>query len=327
MTVDFEGPSFLDRLQNAFLQLIPMRHFPWTPTPQLADEVQLSVLKHTVLLPLTQQYPPPPSYRLSFLKVLIQKIETQREDLSEDVLDAYLTLLGDQNDNSTGKWYKTYPVPLENGAISTCITLQESMSIVSQGTTGLRTWEAALRFSEYLLHEPELVERKKVVELGAGVGLVGLICGALGAASVLLTDFEDSVLETLRRNIDINTGPLSKSLRTRKFDWNSSDELQAMTVEEADIIIGTDIAYDPRIITPLANVLDELLNEPHREAWLGVTIRREDTHDMLLTSLQDRRMQIDQIPLDGVPTVWYHEAGAGDVAILRIRKNLHQRCQ
>lgn len=52
---------------------------------------------------------------------------------------------------------------------------------------------------------PEVVAGRSVLELGAGVGLVGIAAAAAGAASVVISDGDDKVLRELTQgNVDDN---------------------------------------------------------------------------------------------------------------------------
>ena len=42
------------------------------------------------------------------------------------------------------------------------ITLKESVSLLSQGTTGLRTWEASLHLTEWMMEDPSFFKSKYV---------------------------------------------------------------------------------------------------------------------------------------------------------------------
>ena len=89
------------------------------------------------------------------------------------------------------------------------LKLLENRAVISgAGTTGLRTWEAALHLSSYLLSSPELTESikgKKVIELGAGTGLLSILCAShLGAAHVTATDGDEGVVQALHENAAFN---------------------------------------------------------------------------------------------------------------------------
>lgn len=48
---------------------------------------------------------------------------------------------------------------------------------------------AAVGFSQYLSLNPDVVKGKKILELGAGLGLPGIVASHLGAKSVTLSEF------------------------------------------------------------------------------------------------------------------------------------------
>ena len=56
-------------------------------------------------------------------------------------------------------------------------------------------WPSAIAASEELARQPELTKGARVVELGAGLGLPGIVAGLCGAESVLLTDVEETALK------------------------------------------------------------------------------------------------------------------------------------
>ena len=41
---------------------------------------------------------------------------------------------------------------------------------------------------------------RRVLELGCGIGIVGLVCALAGADSVLMTDYQDVTLDTAEEN-------------------------------------------------------------------------------------------------------------------------------
>lgn len=69
--------------------------------------------------------------------------------------------------------------------------------------THRRVWPTACILAKYLSQHQALIRGKRVVELGAGSGAVGLACAALGAASVTLTD-QPEALPLIRANAERN---------------------------------------------------------------------------------------------------------------------------
>ena len=67
---------------------------------------------------------------------------------------------------------------------------------------GAAVYDAAYVLAEYLERHPELVNGNRVLELGAGPGLVGIVAGLLGAEKVIVTDGDETVVELAQRNID-----------------------------------------------------------------------------------------------------------------------------
>jgi hypothetical protein len=126
------------------------------------------------------------------------------------------------------------------------VTLAEEQKTISHGTTGLRTWGASLRLAELVLDRPAdvfpsppspqgptMTTTFDVLELGAGVGFLGLFLATLGrdltlldwspssslgpsaaeassstppmpALKLTLTDFDDRVLDRLRHNVELS---------------------------------------------------------------------------------------------------------------------------
>ena len=74
-----------------------------------------------------------------------------------------------------------------------------------------KVWEAGACLAEYIIYNPQYIEDKNVVELGAGVGLTGLVAaGVSKAKSVNMTDYTEVCLDNLTHNVDINKEWLRK---------------------------------------------------------------------------------------------------------------------
>lgn len=104
--------------------------------------------------------------------------------------------------------YTLLPQDSPNLAQEPTLRLLENRSVISgAGTTGLRTWEAALHLASYLLSPQSVasVKGKRVIELGAGTGLLSILCAShLGAAQTIATDGDEGVVNALRENAAFN---------------------------------------------------------------------------------------------------------------------------
>eukprot|EP00897_Mesotaenium_endlicherianum_P005020 jgi/Mesen1/4546/ME000232S03809 len=103
--------------------------------------------------------------------------------------------------------------------------------------------------AKYFERWPHLVQGKRCIELGAGCGLVGIVCGCLGARDVLLTDMPEN-LSLLQQNIVQNSQEEVSSVKTLMWGANVDDLHPPF-----DIVLATDVLYDHASITPLVNTL------------------------------------------------------------------------
>lgn len=68
------------------------------------------------------------------------------------------------------------------------------------------------------MDHPEVTEGKKVIELGAGVGLVGLVAAlCTNARSVVVTDGDQEVVKFIRHNVETTVASLGKDRPERPF--------------------------------------------------------------------------------------------------------------
>jgi hypothetical protein len=147
------------------------------------------------------------------------------------------------------------------------IYISEQPSLIaSGGTTGLRTWEASLLLSEWLLEQN--IERKSVLELGAGTGLVGILAAKMGA-KVMATDGSDMVVTKLSGNFELN----NVSIDSGVLWWGDENEILK---RKWDLIVGADITYDEDVCSSLAETY--ALGIKHGATGiLAATVRNERT--------------------------------------------------
>jgi predicted nicotinamide N-methyase len=131
---------------------------------------------------------------------------------------------------------------------------------------GIALWPAAIALAHELAARP--LGGMRVLELGAGTGLPGIVAAALGA-HVVQTDRNAAALVVCRKNADRN-GVL---LEQRAADWTAWRE-----TDTYDFIVGADILYADSVHPQLRQIFDTnlapggrlLLSDPFRAASFGL---------------------------------------------------------
>ena len=145
------------------------------------------------------------------------------------------------------KSYVTYVLPY-HVLEPPVITLLEARSLLaSTGTTGFRTWEAALCLGTYLctVEGQNHVSGKIVFELGAGTGFLSILSAKyLGASYVLATDGNGEVVTDLHTNHSLNSLD-SKRADAKMFLWGHTLVGGVLDNKEEsrdyDLVLGADV--------------------------------------------------------------------------------------
>jgi SAM-dependent methyltransferase len=91
-------------------------------------------------------------------------------------------------------------------------------------------WPSAMRMCDVCSAAKDAIVGRRVLELGCGPGLPGILCAQLGASHVLLTDFVPAVLDIARDNVEGNPA-VSAVCQVARFDW-SCDVRHATTHDD-----------------------------------------------------------------------------------------------
>lgn len=151
------------------------------------------------------------------------------------------------------------------------VTTFESRGLIyGSGSTGFRTWEAALHLGTYLCSitssSPVSIRGKKVIELGAGTGFISLLCQKfLGAEKVLMTDGTAKLIDVfngpcLEQN---GLGGASQRIKGKQWTWGEPMSVDG-TEERFDIALGADlVSFRHGIISPETDISDaEIRSRP-----------------------------------------------------------------
>mmetsp|Transcript_13806 Transcript_13806/g.43706 ORF Transcript_13806/g.43706 Transcript_13806/m.43706 type:complete len:190 (+) Transcript_13806:119-688(+) len=109
--------------------------------------------------------------------------------------------------------------------------------------TGHVPWSAMPLLALFLTSDEgtQLVRGKRVVELGSGVGVPGMLAAAVGARRVVMSDFNEEVLQSLRRTAaEAGCG----RVEVLPLTWGRGAGLpEGLPPGEWDVVIGSDIVY------------------------------------------------------------------------------------
>lgn len=262
-------------------QRIPVTDFLDHDVSAILDDHTQQLL-HKQLVEISQSNP---FYVKSFLSRYIRILEAQgdvTEGLYELVCDP--TILSAQELSPTTTDVLHYAV-----GESASVTIQETPKVISgQGTTGLRTWEAAL----YLLHMlntpgalpslPDLAGQR-IVELGTGTGLVSLAllkCRDFHQFSeIVLTDGDSALIEKLQSAFLLNDIS-DPTVKTQQLLWGTTNPESPDFIQEAptaDIVVAADVTYDKLIVPQLCDTLGDFFAGGTRMALVAATARNLDT--------------------------------------------------
>lgn len=115
-------------------------------------------------------------------------------------------------------------------------------------------WTSSLELARWCLEEADM-RGKRVLELGCGLGLVGIAAAHAGAI-VTLSDYEQDALNFSRHNLMRNLSEeiLSTNCNVIQLDWRHPPPL-----EPFDLILAADVVYERRMFAPLIDLLRRLL--------------------------------------------------------------------
>ncbi|CAO2641901.1 Protein-lysine N-methyltransferase EEF2KMT [Lemmus lemmus] len=289
---DHEGAtSLLQSFERRFLAARALPSFPWQSLEEKlrepsGSELLLAILQKTVKHPVCVQHLPSVKYARCFLSKLIKKHEAVPTEPLDALYEALAEVL--MAEEST-QCHRSYLLPSGDS-----VTLSESTAIVSHGTTGLVTWDAALYLAEWAIKNPAAFTDRTVLELGSGAGLTGLaICKACHPRAFIFSDCHSQVLEQLHGNVLLNgfslepNTPTDPKVTVAKLDWDEVTASQ-LSAFQADVIIAADVLYCGEVTLSLIRVL-KMLSDCQRknapDAYVAYTVRSQDTGKLFITEL------------------------------------------
>ncbi|KAI0847208.1 putative methyltransferase-domain-containing protein [Daldinia vernicosa] len=188
---------------------------------------------------------------------------------------------------------------LKESSIREKVSIDVRLNDAPQTTTdhtdvGLQSWGASIVFSDLLCSSPgrlglsqeTLGSSPRIIELGAGTGLVSLVLAkalphfGVSDATLIATDYHPAVLENLQSNVKLSR----VGVETCFLDW-SAPILEAPLDLSADMLVATDVIYAPEHAMWLRDCATRLL-APKGVFWLLMTIRPNGRFEAVIDSVE-----------------------------------------
>jgi len=125
-----------------------------------------------------------------------------------------------------------------------------------------KIWKASWVLSGYLAELPPDVNQR-LLEIGAGVGLVSIVAATFGH-QITMTEYNPDALNFARANACLNNCP---DLPIKKLDWN-----HPLLKDQFDLIVAAEVIYDEASFPPLIRLFKSNL-KPEGEIILASEIR------------------------------------------------------
>ena len=154
------------------------------------------------------------------------------------------------------------------------------------GISGV-VYDASIRLAQYLADgglERELrlteIQHGSVLELGCGVGLVGMVAASLGSKAVL-TDRSLASIELARKNIRING--LMNYADAVQWSWGSDPGTLIESYGPFQLLIASDVVYREELVPPLLSALRQLL-VPGNICLMAYSLRNSAAEEYFATA-------------------------------------------
>ena len=123
-------------------------------------------------------------------------------------------------------------------------------------------WPCAAALAAHLVSRPGLVADRRVVELGCGLGVTGLVAAKLGASTVTLVDREGLALQCAMATAErcglsiaaVGAAAAEGTVRASAADWvGASLSGQAGDDLSCSLVLGAEVLYTPDEVRALAS--------------------------------------------------------------------------
>ena len=138
--------------------------------------------------------------------------------------------------------------------------------VFSQFPLWSKIWEASIVLANHVVAMP-VDPRGQLLEIGCGVGLVGIVAASYGHR-VTMTEYNRDALNFARANARVNHTSGSSEPEIVELDWT-----KPVLEGRFDTILGSEVIYKEEYFEPLSDLFRRYL-KPHGEIILSEGLRK-----------------------------------------------------
>jgi hypothetical protein len=167
------------------------------------------------------------------------------------------------NDDDVEFEYETIEIASYSFEITTISHLPIEMLMLNQSKgveiSGQKVWCGSLLVVDYIIRNKQLITDHLIVELGAGTGVLGMVCSRIGCENVILTDNDDRSIKHMKQDCLKN----KVQAEVKVLDWFSPDiNSFDIAVREESLnlcLLAGDVLYKHVLLEPFFTTVNLLL--------------------------------------------------------------------
>ncbi|XP_066396362.1 calmodulin-lysine N-methyltransferase-like isoform X2 [Miscanthus floridulus] len=223
------------------------------------------------------------------------------------------SLNGNENDFGQKDVYVCYKLPCRDSSKLDLVYRKEDSLELNDieasnkyniDTTGLVCcWPSEEVLAYYCINHSDMFRSKKVLELGSGYGLAGLVIAAsTNADEVVISDGNPQVAGYIQKNISINTETFGETkVKSMILHWDKEQASEILNT--FDIIVASDCTFFKQFHEGLAGTVKSLLKHSATSQAIFLSPKRGDSLDKFLGIIKENGLRCELIE-NYDPTVW-----------------------
>lgn len=172
---------------------------------------------------------------------------------------------------------------------------------------GLKLWEGAIVMVRYLIRYWPDFAGKSLLDVGAGMGVVGIAAAAFLECDVLMVDYLEPVIELCQKNIETNMDMYAADRvpKVQFLDWNKPDNFDFDQTYE--IIIGCELVYSITNSEKLVSFLSKTLKKDSELLLIIPTCRAYGPDFMAALNKISANLHIEETILEDAPDEQFYK--------------------